>query len=292
MSASYSYICAAVAASLRIGLHMSVASQGLDSIERETRTRTFSVLNIMETYVTTALGLPKTLRDVNSDQLLPSDVDSTTSKSPFSSPIDDPTSPTAVTQAHARLIMIMAKAVQSIHPTNRPDYRQNGFYGVKYFHITEAEAELETWFRQLPQVPNVDQAEDGTIVRSQLLLRLAYGHVQMILYRPFLHHVVRDVPGSVFHFRSYACGSACVKAAMQVIWIAEALDVRGFLSEAYWFTVLILSAATTSLLVFILGNKGDPTIKETVQAVTRAKNILARLAARSPTARRCLASLK
>ncbi|TKA73539.1 hypothetical protein B0A49_07711 [Cryomyces minteri] len=305
MSASYSYICMAVAASLRMGLHTPAASKGLNLAERETRRRTFLVLNTMDTYVTTALGLPKTLREIESDRPLPTPFE--TDSRPTD--VDDLFSTVAATEAHAELISIVARAVASIHPTHRPDYGDNGFYQVKHCQIADIEIELDNWFHNLPHVPDVDQPEEGNFTRSvtivpmpsivltvasrnQLLLRLAYGHVQMVLYRPFLHHVVRDVPGSVFHYRSYACGSACVKAAMQVIWVAEALDHRGYLHEAYWFTVLILSAAITSLLVFILGNKGDPTTKESAKAVANAKGILARLAEQSPTAKQCLSSLK
>ncbi|KAK5140030.1 hypothetical protein LTR04_003193, partial [Oleoguttula sp. CCFEE 6159] len=242
----------------------------------------------MDTYVTTALGLPKTLREIDFNRPLPTPFEANSRPSD----VDDLFSTVAATEAHAELISIMARAVASIHPIHRPDYGDSGFYRVKHCLIADIEIELDSWFHNLPQVPNVGQPEEGHFTRNQLLLRLAYGHVQMVLYRPFLHHVVRDVPGSVFHYKSYACGSACVKAAMQVIWVAEALDTRGYLHEAYWFTVLILSAATTSLLVFILGNKGNPTIKESVQAVANAKSILARLAERSPTAKQCLSSLK
>lgn len=98
--------------------------------------------------------------------------------------------------------------------------------------------------------------------------------------------------GKIFHFKSYACGSACVKAAMQIVWLAEVLHSRGLLNVAHWFTVYILSFATTSLHFFVLGNRNDPTIEETAEAAEKGRRILESLAERSPAAQRCLKSLK
>ena len=64
----YSYICMAVAAALQMGLFSEASSKDLTEPEALHRRRIYSVLNIMDTYVTTALGLPRTLRD--SERLL------------------------------------------------------------------------------------------------------------------------------------------------------------------------------------------------------------------------------
>lgn len=54
----------------------------------------------------------------------------------------------------------------------------------------------------------------------------------------------------------------------------------------------ILSFATTTLYSFKLGDRDDPTIKETAEAARQGRRILASLAERSPTAQQCLKSLK
>ena len=51
LSTCYSYICAGVAASLRMGLHSPSALDDLPLDQRQTRRCVFSVLNIMDTYV-------------------------------------------------------------------------------------------------------------------------------------------------------------------------------------------------------------------------------------------------
>lgn len=142
MSTCYSYICMAVAAALQMGLFTEDASKDLPESEKLYRRRIFAVLNIMDTYVTTALGLPRTLRDVESDHLMPSRF------RPAS--LNDPM---AGTFAHAELIQILASAVESNHPVTRKISQKNGFYGVEYSKITATEEQLEAWFETLPQNP-------------------------------------------------------------------------------------------------------------------------------------------
>ena len=142
MSTCYSYICMAVASSLQMGLFTEAASKDLPESEKLCRRRIFSVLNIMDTYVTTALGLPRTLRDVKSDHLMPSPT------RPES--VDDPM---AGTYAHAELIIILARAVEKNHPVTRTISQKNGFYGVEYGNIVTIEERLEAWFENIPHNP-------------------------------------------------------------------------------------------------------------------------------------------
>ncbi|KAK4989692.1 Gypsy retrotransposon integrase-like protein 1 [Elasticomyces elasticus] len=292
MSTCYSYICAAVAASLRMGLHLSYASQHLSVEERTAQRRLFAVLNMMDTYVTTALGLPKTLRDIDSDHLLLFPANESAGQS-ARVVLDDPTSLDAATHAHAKLILILSRAVENNYPVTRPPFTTNGFYSVQYQRIAQIEADLEQWLNNLPDMSTPSApASTPRFIRSQLLLRLAYAHVQMVLYRPFLHHVMKSSePGRIFHYKAYACGSACVKAAMQVVWLAQTLDSHGALNEAYWFTIYILSFAATSLMFFVLSSDGDPTIRETAEAAENAKGLLRRLARYNRSAQRCYESL-
>ncbi|KAL1306511.1 hypothetical protein AAFC00_005205 [Neodothiora populina] len=287
LSTCYSYICAAVAASLRMGLHSPAILETLSPDQRRIRRCIFSVINIMDTYVTTSLGLPRTLRDVDSESVvpIPQPSDSFTPVS-FFLPEDADISLTA-TNAHAKLIHIMARAIDSHHPLNRPPCQQNGFYTVEYHRIVAVEEELEAWYNALPASLTFDSNDDIHKLRCQLLLRMAYAHVQMVLYRPFLHHAAKIIrPAREVRYKSYACGSACVKAAMQVAWLAEALEVRGLFNEACWFVALGVSFAATILMLFVLSNEGNDTIKAEAEAAEKLKNLLMRHADRSLSARR------
>lgn len=152
MSTCYSYICMAVAASLQMGLFTEDSSKDLPEPERLYRRRIFAVLNIMDTYVTTALGLPRTLRDVESDYLMPSPSRPESMKDPI-----------AGTYAHAELVQILASAVESNHPVTRPISQKNGFYGVEYTKITATEDQLESWLETLPAHPTDATTPEGAM---------------------------------------------------------------------------------------------------------------------------------
>ena len=154
MSTCYSYICMAVAASLQMGLFTEVASKEFPEAEKLYRRRLFSVLNMMDTYVTTALGLPRTLRDVKSDHLMPSPAEPQSMSDPM-----------AGTYAHAQLIQILARAVESNHPVTRPISQKNGFYGVEYSKITATEDQLAAWFNGLQHPADAATPEGTKLMR-------------------------------------------------------------------------------------------------------------------------------
>jgi hypothetical protein len=73
------------------------------------------------------------------------------------------------------------------------------------------------------------------VSRVQQLLRLAYAHVQMMLYRPFIHYVSqKSCTGKAIDERSYACAAACVSVSRNVVHITTEMKRRGLLIGAYW----------------------------------------------------------
>ena len=305
MHSCYSYISIAISASLQMGLHRSSASAHLDPVQRETRSRLFWVIQTMATYVTTLLGLPTTLSDEDIDQELPlcvGDENLTTPSSPLA------TSRMTAVNAHIRLIRIMRNLVHEIYPRAKRSGNKIGEpYRVNYALIVKYEEELDLWFQGLPAPTPTDSIQPDNLRsdpklflsyfrlltwgRTQLLLRLAYAHVQMVLYRPFIHHIIRAESKDVPEMRAFACASACIKAAMQIVWIVGELSNRGLLVSAYWFTVFITFFAVMALCMFIIGNPDDPTVEETVAAAEKGRKILTGLAQESVSAGRCLVSL-
>lgn len=91
--------------------------------------------------------------------------------------------------------------------------------------------------------------------------------------------------------RSFTCASACIKVAMQIVWIVGELSNRGLLVGAYWFTVYITFFAVMVLCMFIIGNPDDLTVEETITAAEKGRHILSSLAQESLSAGKCLASL-
>lgn len=126
----------------------------------------------------------------------------------------------------------------------------------------------------------------------QQLLRLAYAHVQMMLYRPFLHYLSRQGSACKLDERSYACAAACVSVARNIVHIATEMRKRGLLLGAYWFTMYTTFFAIISLVFFVLENPDKPGSQEILADAKDGKDALAGLAKRSQAADRCSIALR
>ncbi|KAK5114900.1 hypothetical protein LTR62_002059 [Meristemomyces frigidus] len=268
MSTCYSYICMAVAAALQMGIYSDLVNRDMPDAERQQRQTIFTVLSMFDTYVTTALGLPRTLRDIDPGRALLT--------APRSIGYDDPMYGTYM---HAQLIQILATTVETNHPFTRPIETRDGTYGVEYSKIVAT----ETHRQHRTLVPNAD------LLRSQLMLRLYYAHVQTVLYRPFLHHALKNAgSGSRTSLKAYACGSACIKAGMQAVWLVEKLEASGLFNSSLWFIKFIVTFTSACLTLFVTSNAGGPTVDETADAVRRIKELCRRHAHETDALRRCL----
>jgi hypothetical protein len=115
------------------------------------------------------------------------------------------------------------------------------------------------------------------IYSHQLLLRLAYAHVQMVLYRPFIHHIAKRKTDADFDNRAFACASACINAALQVIWLDEALEAQGILGSR-WLLLYTTFLAVVCLLMFVLSDMNDPMADECLSVALRGFNIISKFA--------------
>jgi hypothetical protein len=125
--------------------------------------------------------------------------------------------------------------------------------------------------------------------RAELFLGFSHCFVLLVLYCPFLHHILKP-----FEQRSPSANSAalrCVEAAIEAIRIADAMEAQGMLYEAYAITVDIFAMAATSLLVVELGAPGDVLATRAKSSSSNAKSLLENLASRNCSAARCLESL-
>ena len=122
---------------------------------------------------------------------------------------------------------------------------------------------------------------------------MAYAHVQMMLYRPFLHYVSsRPSPGSKpVDERSYACAAACVSVSRNIVHITAEMQRRGFLLGAYWFTMYTTFFAILSLAFFVLENPGKEGAREIMENASVGRDTLKALAKTSMAADRCSQSL-
>jgi hypothetical protein len=152
MHACYSYISIAISVSLQMGLHRSTASKHLDPVQQEIRKRIFWIIQTMETYVTTLLGLPTTLNDDDIDQDLPLCINDECLGPNGLVPNPDQSTPSmAVVIAHIKLLLIMRNIRKEIYPRAKQlGGKNNEPYRVNYAQIIKIEAALDEWFRNIP----------------------------------------------------------------------------------------------------------------------------------------------
>lgn len=309
LSTCYSYIGIALRSSLRIGLHRSV-SINFNPVERETRRRIFWVVHKMDTYVGALLGLPKMLSDDDIDQDCPLEVDDeyiTTEKIMPMPP--GKISLVAATNAHTKIIKILAKVMKYIYPIKGVSQNVHGSssssYLVSHAHIREIEQDLQEWMEDLPMAlrPGDDAPPElarqvflsyhlrriasDVLSRVQQLLRMAYAHVQMMLYRPFLHYVSQSCQTKPVDKRSYACAAACVSVSRNIVHITGEMKKRGLLIGAYWFTMYTTFFAILALIFFVLENPDSSTSQDILRDASEGRDTLASLARRSLAADRC-----
>lgn len=123
--------------------------------------------------------------------------------------------------------------------------------------------------------------------RIRHLLRMAYAHIQMFLYRPFLHYVSQAVQAKSIDKRSYACAAACISVARNIIHLTTQMKKRGLLVGSYWFYMYTTFFSIISLVFFVLENPRSSMSEDILRDAYEGKDTLAGLAAKSMAADRC-----
>ncbi|KAF7937601.1 uncharacterized protein EAE98_001915 [Botrytis deweyae] len=297
LSICYSYIGLALRSALRIGLHRSL-SGNFNPIERETRKRVFWIIRKLDTYVSAILGFPIMLSSDDIDQDMPLEVDDEYITKDAILPMPPgKMSLFVASNAHTRLMGITTKVIKHIYPIKGLEQSISGnskaSYTISHSKIREIEKDLADWLDMLPM--GLRPGGDGPpeLIRIQQLLRLAYAHVQMMLYRPFLHYVSgKGCAGKTIDERSYACAAACVSVARNIIHITAEMKKQGLLVGAYWFTMYTTFFAVISLVYYVLENPDKSGAAEILADANDGKDALIGLAQRSMAADRCSETLK
>ncbi|QSZ34893.1 hypothetical protein DSL72_007754 [Monilinia vaccinii-corymbosi] len=297
LSICHSYIGIALRSALRMGLHRSL-SGSFNAIERETRKRVFWLIRKLDTYVSAILGFPIMLSDDDIDQDMPLEVDDEYITKDAILPMPPgKMSLLVASNAHTRLMVITRKVVKHIYPIKGLEQSISGnskaSYTISHSKIREIEKDLVDWLDMLPMELRPGGEGPAQLIRTQQFLRLAYAHVQMMLYRPFLHYVSgKSCAGKSIDERSYACAAAGVSVARNIIHITTEMEKQGLLTGAYWFTMYTTFFSIISLVYYVLENPDKAGAAEILADANYGKNALVGLAQRSMAADRCSATLK
>ncbi|OXV09245.1 hypothetical protein Egran_02991 [Elaphomyces granulatus] len=286
LSTCYSYVGIAQRAALRLGLHRSVAAN-FNPIERELRKRIFWVVRKMDVYVSTLLGLPQMVSDDDIDQEYPLPCDDEYITAQRISPMPPGSiSLMAGVNAHTRLLDIVVKVTKYIYPVKNLMHpsKSEQTYMVSHTKIREIERDLQTWLDALPSALRPGAEASPDLERMRQLLRVSYAHVQMVMYRPFLHYVsqARSVDK-----RSYACAATCVNVSRNIIHITTAMHKKGLLNGAFWFTMYTTFFAVLSLVFYVIENPDSTARDGILKDAVEGRETLSGLAKRSLAADRC-----
>ncbi|KAF2712963.1 hypothetical protein K504DRAFT_472475 [Pleomassaria siparia CBS 279.74] len=294
LSTCYAYIGVALRSALRMGLHRSF-NLNFNPIEAETRKRVFWVIRKMDTYVGAMLGLPHFLNDDDIDQDWPTEVDDEYITETEIRPMPPgKISVMAASNAHTRIVQVLAKICEYVYPIKgtQSGGKNSVTYSVSYSKIREIEQDLQQWLDNLPMALRPGGEAPFIIMRVQQLLRMAYAHAQLLLYRPFLHYVSQSSKSNTIDQRAFACASACISVSRNIIHITAEMKKRGLLTGAYWFSMYTTFFAIISILYFVLENPDSLTSQELFRDAMEGKEGLAHFAKRSMAADRCTATLE
>jgi len=292
LSQCYAYVGVALRSSLRMGLHRSYAGNW-DPIEAETRKRVFWVVRKMDIYVGAMLGLPQTLSDDDIDQEFPAEVDDEYITHEGIKPMPEgQVSLLTAFNAHTRLVLLLQKIIRKVYPikVQNQQGQTDKSYTVPFSAIRELESDLESWKNSLPPILSPCEAPQRYL-RVQQLLRLAYAHAQVLLYRPFLHFTAADKRSKPVDQRAYACAASYVNVSRNIIHITSQMKQKGLLNGSFWFTMYTTFFSILSLVYFAAENPDNPTTEAVLKDAHEGKDILASLATRSMAADRCTATL-
>ncbi|KAK8054842.1 hypothetical protein PG993_000069 [Apiospora rasikravindrae] len=302
LNGGHTFVGIALRSALRMGLHRHLPHASLPPVEDETRRRLFHTIRSMDIYLSTTLGLPLLLQDKDTDQRWPTEVDDEhiTADGIRVPPPGTPSFLEAF-NAHARLMRILAKVVEYVYPpTGTEKGPRDVTYMISVAKIKEIEQELHDWQGRLSSTWRPGPQEDLQITRVKILLRFAYAHVQMMLYRPFLqYYSQRRSPTQTKAEKQYAgderylaLATAGINVCRNILHIGlEIQKQEAVLVGPYWFITYTQFFAVLSLLLYVVHNPNQPGSLDLFADARLGRDCISSLTQRSLAADRVTAAL-
>lgn len=281
LSTCYSYIGIALRSALRQGLHKKLETK-CDNIKAECKKRLFWTIYKMEIYVNSMLALPNSINECDIDAELPLDIDDSNIDYETIIPqVPGKLSSCGINNSHTKLILILNHIVQNLYKSSNP------LFDTSIEKMKNLENELKVWLYELPPQlkPNVDCPPE--YLKANKLLHLDYLHVQITLYRPFIHFVkLSKSSGHSKNHKSfqYENGLKCFEISKEIIILAEDMINKKLVNGSYWFSVYTIFFAVACLVYYFL--EIDNENQDINQAIEKGKHILSNLKQRSVSAER------
>ncbi|KAG0669005.1 hypothetical protein C6P45_004222 [Maudiozyma exigua] len=261
LSTCYAYIDVAMRSVLREGYHrLTPANSGLNPIEIEVRKRLFYTIYKLDIYVNAMLGLPKSISVDDFDQTLPIELsdENITVDAYLPEHQHSVLSSIAISNHHTKLIMILNDIVTELYPIKRTSNM------ISHETVTNLELKLKNWVDQLPKemkpnAKNIDQRFE----RANKLLHLSFLHVQIILYRPFIHYVSHKYAASVPDPLSLQRARNCINVSRTVVKLGQEMLDKSLIAGSYWYANYTIFYSVAGLLFYT--HEAEPSDKESAR---------------------------
>lgn len=281
LSTCYSYIGVALRSSLRAGLHRKVP-HNFNPIESETRKRLFWTIRKMDIYVNAMLGLPRSIAEEDFDQDLPEEIDDENiTEDAYYPQAKGKLSSAGIANAHTRLITILSHIMKNIYPVKTKDSSFN-----THSKVMEMEVEIRDWIESLPVELKPDITPPPQYLKANRLLSLALCHVQIVLYRPFIHYCSPKLRSSRESQAKTMSALNCIAVSRRAMYIAHELTSKKLLNGAYWFSIYTIFFSVACLVYYVHENPNDPEVENIRKDAELGKNSLTLLKDASTAAQR------
>jgi hypothetical protein len=120
---------------------------------------------------------------------------------------------------------------------------------------------------------------------------MAFGHAQLLLYRPFLHYASQSYKDKTVDQSAFICASACVSVSRNIIHIGTEMRWQGLLAESFWFSTYTIFFAVVSVVYLVLQDPTNPISFELLRDAMKGRKMLVCLAKRSMAADSCSSAL-
>lgn len=249
LSTCYTYIGLAMRSVLREGFHRSSPpNHNYTPLEIEMRKRLFYTIYKLDIYVNAMLGLPGSLSTNDFDQELPIDIpdECLTSEGIDYDANNYSLSSTGIANQHTKLLMILGDIVKQLYPIKKTSNM------ISHETVTNLELRLKEWLQNLPEelIPN-NKNVSPKYERANKLLHLAFLHVQILLYRPFIHYISRNVTKTHEDQLSYERARNSIKVSRTVVHLAQEMLNHNLLTGSYWYACYTIFYSVAGLLFYI-----------------------------------------
>ncbi|KAL5375296.1 hypothetical protein DPSP01_011306 [Paraphaeosphaeria sporulosa] len=242
-------------------------SSSVDYIELESRRRLFWVAYVLDKYLAAALGRPRTFKDEDIDQELPTLVNDTDLTSHSMNPTPSLGYSIPVMMApieHIKLSKILSAVLRDLYPIRSPSLPHRLSLAQKYT------TDLTAWRQSNAHFLDTNNLPSSLLIpiyqRQRNVLNLAYYHAVLLVHRPFLLSNFANLT----HFEQTAAqrggglvGDAhpaieltckenlkhCLDAAMGIVRVVDDI-AESQIFRAFWFTQYYAFCAVVVLYIY------------------------------------------